>query len=82
MPEHFSVYYDDMNVNTDFSIFGVRLNIKEYQTMPYENLNNISKKDEKEILNNNKYPIIIINPIFEHNTHLIDHVSIGVRNKE
>lgn len=71
-----------MNVNTDFSIFGVRLNIKEYKIMPFENVNILSKKDEKEILINNTYPIIIINPIFEDNTHLIDHVSIGVRNKE
>ena len=71
-----------MNVNTDFSIFGVKLNLKEYITMPYENINNISKKEEKEILINNTYPIIIINPIFEHSTHIIDNVSIGVRNKE
>ena len=72
-----------MNVNVDFSIYGIQLQMSEYESLPFEGINNISKKEEKEVLKNLKYPIIIINPIFDQiNTHLIDHVSIGVRNKD
>jgi hypothetical protein len=72
-----------MNVNVDFSIFGVKLNMNEYITLHSSNISKLAKKEEKEARSNNTYPVIIINPIFDtENTHIIDHVSIGVRNKE
>jgi hypothetical protein len=72
-----------MNVNVDFSIYGIELNMTEYDKFPFDGINKVTKKEEKEVLKNLKYPIIIINPIFDQmNSHLIDHVSIGVRNKD
>jgi hypothetical protein len=83
LPEHFAVYYDDMNINVDFSIYGVKLNMNEYKTLHSSNISKLTKKEEKDALINITYPVIIINAIFDtENTHIIDHVSIGVRNKE
>jgi hypothetical protein len=83
LPEYFSVYYDDMNVNVDFSIYGVQLKMCEYDNLEFGNISQITKKDIKDISKNTKYPIIIINPVFKYdNTNLIDHVSLGMRNKD
>ncbi len=67
-----------MNVNTDFSIYGVKLTNTPNHDENIVNIKNITKKEKKEIINNNKYPIIIINPTFEE-TNIVDHVSIGLR---
>ncbi len=57
--------------------------MNDYDNLPFENISHIAKNDEKEFLKNNKYPIIIINPVFEYdNTNIIDHVSLGMRNKD